>query len=181
MDWHIFSQTISNWLFILFIAGIPLLAYVRKINVYESFVIGAKEGFELAIRITPYLVAIMVAVGMFRAAGGFVSLAHAIQPFLNKIGFPSELLPLAVTRPFSGSAANGLFAEIAHTFGGNSFLAHAAATMMGSTETTFYVIAVYFGAANIRRTRYAIPVGLLADAVGVIAAVIVTRWYFGQL
>lgn len=178
MDWKIFSLNLSNWLFLSFVVGIPLHGYLRKVQIYQVFVTGAKDGFELAIRITPYLVAIIVAVGMFRAAGGFTSLAHLFNPWLNKIGFPSELLPLALIRPFSGSAATGLFAEIAHTFGGGSYLAHAAGTMMGSTETTLYMIAIYFGAANIYRTRYAIPVGLLADLVGVISAVLVTHWFY---
>jgi spore maturation protein B len=155
-----------------------LFAYFRKVNVYEAFIGGAKDGFDIAVKIIPYIVAIIVAVGMFRAAGGFELLAKLFAPVLSKIGFPVELLPLALTRPFSGSASNGLFAEIAHTYGGDSFLAHAAATMMGSTETTFYVIAVYFGAVAIRRTRYAVAAGLTADFVGVVVAVVVTRWFF---
>ena len=178
MDWHAVSSHCSNWLFLLFVAGIPLFGFLRKVNVFESFVIGAKEGFEIVIRIIPYLVGIVVGVGMFRAAGGFTLIGHWLSPLFHALGFPPELLPFALVRPFSGTAAKGILAEIAQTFGGNSFLAHAAATMMGSTETTFYVIAVYFGAASIRRTRYAIGAGLLADLVGVIMAVVVTHWFF---
>lgn len=173
--WQQIGDALSNWIFLLFIAGIPLFGYFRKVAVYESFVIGAKEGFELAIKILPYLIAIIVVVGMFRAAGGFSLIAASLGTTLAKIGFPQELLPLALIRPFSGSAANGMLAELANTYGGHSFIAHAAATMMGSTETTFYVIAVYFGAVAIRRTRHAVAVGLIADTVGVIAAVVVTH------
>jgi spore maturation protein B len=178
MDWKIISSVFSNWLFLLFIGGIPLVGYLRKVNVFESFALGAKDGFEIIVRIIPYLVGIIVGVGMFRAAGGFDWMAQALNPVLHFLGFPAELLPLALIRPFSGTAAKGVLAEIAHANGGHSFLAHAAATMMGSTETTFYVIAIYFGAVSIRRTRYAIASGLLADFVGVIVAVLVTHWFY---
>jgi spore maturation protein B len=178
MDWKTLTTHFSDWFFLLFIAGIPLIAFCRGVKVYESFVSGAKDGFEIAIKIIPYLIAIIVAIGMFRAAGGFGVLNRIFSPLLDRLGFPTELLPLAITRPFSGSASNGLLAELAHTFGGDSFIAHAAATMMGSTETTLYVLAVYFGAVSIRRTRYAVPVGLFADAIGIAAAVVVTHWFF---
>lgn len=170
---------LANGLFLSFIAGIPLYGYLKKVKVYESFIEGAKEGFHLAIKIIPYLVAMLVAIGMFRAAGGFELLGQALAPVTHLLGIPSELLPLAIMRPFSGSASNGMLAELIHTYGANSFIAQTAATLMGSTETTFYVIAVYFGAASIRRTRHAIPAGLIADAVGVIAAVWVCRWLLG--
>lgn len=166
------TNHLSDLIFLFFIGGIPLIGILRGIKVYESFVIGAKEGFELAIKIIPYLVAIIVAVGMFRAAGGFDLIAKTLAPVFSKLGFPSDLLPLAIVRPFSGAAAKGVFAEIAHHAGGDSFLAHAAGVMLGSTETTFYVLAVYFGAISIRRTRYAVPVGLFADIVGMIMAVV---------
>ncbi len=178
MDWKALSLSFSDWVFLLFIGGIPLYGFFRKVKVYESFVVGAKEGFEIGVRIIPYLVAIIVAVGMFRAAGGMDLLGNLLNPILHKLGFPIELLPLAIMRPFSGSGSTAILADLAHTFGGNSFITHAAATMMGSTETTFYVIAVYFGAVSIRRTRYAIPAGLLADLVGVIMAIVVTHWFY---
>jgi spore maturation protein B len=178
MDWKILSSHFSDYFFLLFIAGIPLIAFCRGIKVYESFVLGAKEGFDVAIKIIPYLIAILVAVGMFRAAGGFSLLGQALGPLLHRLGFPIELLPLALTRPFSGSASNALLADLAHSFGGDSFLAHAGAILMGSTETTLYVLAVYFGAASITRTRYALRVGLFADGVGVVMAIVVTHWFF---
>lgn len=172
------SSVISNSLLFAFIGGIPLLAATRKVNVFESFVTGAKEGFDIAIKIIPYLIGFLVAIGMFRAAGGFVLLAKLFSPLLTYLGFPVELLPMALIRPFSGGASNSLLVDIAHTYGGDSFLAHAAATMMGSTETTFYVIMIYFGAVGITRTRHAIPAGLIADFVGIMAAVLVTRWFY---
>lgn len=172
------SNLLSNSLIFAFIGGIPLLAACRRVNVFESFVQGGKEGFDIVIKIIPYLVAFLVGIGMFRAAGGFELLARALGPVLSKVGFPVNLLPIALVRPFSGSASNSLLADIAHTYGGQSYTAHAAATMIGSTETTFYVLMVYFGAVNIYRTRYAIPAGLIADIVGMIAAVVVTNFFY---
>jgi spore maturation protein B len=168
----------SNLLFLSFVVGIPVYAAYKKINVFDSFVSGAKEGFQTIIRILPYLVAMLVAIGMLRASGFFDLMGTLLSPLLSRWGIPSDILPLALVRPFSGSAANGIMAELIHEYGGNSYIAHLAATIMGSTETTFYVIAVYFGCVAITRTRYAIPAGLLADAVGVIASIIVCHYMF---
>ncbi len=178
MSLQTISTNFANGLFLGIIAIIPMYAYCRKVKVYESFVEGAKDGFNITIKIIPYLVAMLVAIGMFRASGAFDVITSWLSPLLTKLGMPPQVLPLALIRPFSGSAANGLLAELIHTYGGNSYISKVAATMMGSTETTFYVIAVYFGAANIRRTRHAIPAGLIADAAGIIAAVIVCRLVF---
>lgn len=169
---------LSNYVFLSFVAGIPLYAAYRKVKVYEVFIDGAKDGFQIAVKIIPYLVAMLVAIGMFRASGAIDLLAAVISPLLIQIGMPTEVLPLALIRPFSGSAANGLTAELIHTHGGDSFIANLAATIMGSTETTFYVIAVYFGAVNIQRTRHAIPVGLLADCAGVLASLWICQLVF---
>ncbi len=169
----------SNAIFLSLVAGIPLFAAARNIKVYESFIEGAKGGITIIIKIIPFLVGMLVAIGMFRASGAIDNLSHWLAPLLHKIGMPPEVLPLALIRPFSGSASNGLLAEMIHTHGGNAFISHLGATMMGSTETTFYVVALYFGAANIRRTRHAIPAGLIADAVGVIAAVFVCHALLG--
>ncbi|MDQ2993688.1 MAG: spore maturation protein [Pseudomonadota bacterium] len=157
------------------VVGIPFLAACRRVKVYESFIDGAKEGFDLIIKIFPYLLAMLVAVGMLRASGAFDLLDGLIGPTLERLGVPSAVVPLALIRPFSGSASNGILVDIIHHFGGDAFVSHLASTMMGSTETTFYVIAVYFGAAGITRTRYAIPAGLIADAVGIIASIVVCR------
>lgn len=157
----------------------PLYAMLRKVKVYEEFVEGAKDGFKTAVMIIPYLVAILVAVGMFRAAGGIEMLTRALKPVLDPLHFPSELLPLCLIRPLSGGGAQGLFAELVKQFGPDSLIARTAGTIYGSTETTFYVVAVYFGAVNIRRTRHAVPAGLITDAVGMIASITICKLMFG--
>lgn len=172
------ASQISNWIFLCFIVGIPLYGAIKKINVFDSFVVGAKQGFETSISIIPYLIAMLVAIGMLRASGFFELLGAALAPALSKLGMPAEILPLALIRPFSGSAATGVMADLIHTHGGNSYISMVAATMMGSTETTFYVVAVYFGSVNIKSTRHAIPAGLIADLAGMIAAVMVCRYMF---
>lgn len=173
-----YANQFSNWMFLAFVVGIPLYGAVKKINVFDAFVGGAKQGFETSVSIIPYLIAMIVAIGMLRASGFFELLGAILTPVLSKLGMPAELLPLALVRPFSGSAATGMMAEVIHQNGGNSLIAKMAATMMGSTETTFYVIAVYFGAVGIKRTRHAIPAGLLADLTGVIVSVMVCRYLF---
>lgn len=169
---------LSNILFLSFVVGIPLYGAIKKINVFDAFIFGAKEGFEISVGLIPYLIAMMVAIGMLRASGFFELMYTTLRPVLTSVGMPAELLPLALIRPFSGTAANGVMADLMHQFGGNSFIAKTAATMMGSTETTFYVIAVYFGAVNIRHTRHAIPAGLLADFAGVIASLCICHYLF---
>lgn len=168
---------LSNAIVLCFIVGIPLYGLIKKINVFDAFVMGAKQGFETSISIIPYLVGMMVAIGMLRASGFFDLLSSALAPVLTAIGMPADLIPLALIRPFSGSAANGVMAELIHENGGDSLISRTAATMMGSTETTFYVIAVYFGAVGIKRTRHAILAGLLADLAGIIASVMVCRYF----
>jgi spore maturation protein SpmA len=160
------------------VAFFPLYASLCKVSVYEEFVDGAKEGFQVSIRIIPYLVAIIAAVAMFRAAGGIDLTTRALGPLLNWIHFPTELLPLALMRPLSGSGANGIFAELIQSQGPDSILARMGGTILGSTETTFYVIAVYFGSVAIRRTRHAIAAGLIADVTGVAASIIICRLVF---
>jgi len=156
----------------------PLYASLRRVKVYEEFVEGAKEGFQTAVMIIPYLVAILVAIGMFREAGGIQMLSNALRPALDAVGFPTELVPLCLVRPLSGSGTLGLFSDLVKEFGPDSLIARTAGTIFGSTETTFYVIAVYFGAVNVRRTRHAVPAGLIADAVGIVASVIICRMMF---
>ena len=139
----------------------------------------AREGFQTAVMIIPYLVAILVAAGMFREAGGIALLTKALKPVLDLVQFPTELLPLCLMRPLSGSGTLGLLSDLIKEFGPDSLLARTGGTIFGSTETTFYVIAVYFGAVNVRRTRHAVPAGLIADAVGIVASVIICRMMFG--
>jgi len=160
-------------------AFFPLYGALSRVKVYEEFVEGAKEGFQVSIRIIPYLVAIIASVAMFRAAGGINIITRFLGPALNAIQFPTELLPLVIMRPLSGSGANGLFAELVQAHGPDSLLTHMGASIMGSTETTFYVVAVYFGSVAIRRTRHAVPAGLVADLTGVTASIIICRLVFG--
>lgn len=162
------------------ISFFPLYAALKRVPVYEEFVEGAKEGFHTAVRIIPFLVAILAAIGMFRAANGISLLSQWLSPVLSVIGLPVELLPLVLMRPLSGSGTTGIFSDIISQPGAaDSFAALLGGTIMGSTETTFYVIAVYFGSVAVRRTRHAVPAGLIADAVGVAASIIICHLMFG--
>jgi spore maturation protein SpmA len=153
----------------------PLYAASRGIKVYDEFVEGAKEGFGVILKIIPFLVTMLVAIGMFKGAGGIDLLSRLLSPILTPLQFPTDLLPLALMRPLSGSATLALLTDIVHRLGPDNIVSLTAATIYGSTETTFYVAAVYFGAVGIKQTRHAIPVGLLADLTGVIASVIICR------
>ena len=171
-------HTVSVWAIPVFLLGIPAYGAFRKVKVYESFVQGAKEGFQVGVRIIPYLAAILVAVGMLRSAGAIDLLARALDPLLRRIGMPAEILPLAVMRPLSGSGSMGIVAELIKTHGPDSFIARLAASAYGSTETTFYVLAVYFGSVGIRKTRYAVASGLIADIVSLFASLAVCKLMF---
>jgi len=172
-------NTISLLAIPFMLAFFPLYAALRRVKVYEQFVEGAKEGFQVAITIIPFLVAILVAVGLFRGAGGIDLISRGLRPVLDLLHFPTELLPMCLMRPLSGSGTLGMFTELVKEFGPDSLMARTAGTIFGSTETTFYVVAVYFGAVNVRRTRHAVPAGLIADAVGMVASVILCRIMFG--
>ncbi len=169
---------LSTFVLPLMIVGIPLYGLTKRVAVYESFVEGGKEGFTVAIRIIPYLVAILFAIGMFRASGAMDALASALGPAFRLIGFPPELLPMAIVRPLTGSGSAALVADLAATYGADDIRTRMGATMFGSTETTFYVIAVYFGAVGIKRTRHAIPAGLIADISAMLIAVWICRLLF---
>lgn len=172
------ATTVSAWAVPVMIGAILVAALFKRLPVYEEFVEGAKEGFQVGLRIIPFLVAMLVAMGMFRASGAIDVLKAAAAPLLGAIGFPPDLLPMAIMRPLSGSGAQGLLAEIAKTFGPDSLLGRQAATMVGCSETTFYVLAVYFGSVAITRTRHAVVVGLTAEAAGFLTAVWVCRLVF---
>ena len=161
------------------LAFFPLYAAARGLAVYEEFVEGAREGFDVAIRIIPYLVAILVAIGLFRGSGGIDLLTRALRPVLDLVRFPAELVPLALMRPLSGSGTLGLFTDLVKQLGPDNVIVRMAGTVFGSTETTFYVVAVYFGAVGVQRTRHAVPAGLVADAVGLVASVVICRIVFG--
>jgi spore maturation protein SpmA len=157
----------------------PLYAAAHGVKVYEEFVEGAKEGFSVILKIIPFLVTMLVAIGMFKGAGGIELLSRVLSPVLTPLHFPTDLLPLALMRPLSGSATLALLADIVHRLGPDNIVSLTAATIYGSTETTFYVAAVYFGAVGIKQTRHAIPAGLLADLTGVVASVIICRAVLG--
>ena len=178
---YIFSlagfTSISNWLIPMVVCGFLLFGYFRGVRVYEALTEGAKEGFEIAVRVIPFMVAIFVAIGMFRASTALDLLVTILSPITNLIGMPAEALPMALIRPLSGSGAFGVMSEIVNS-DPNSFLANLVSTMQGSTDTTFYVLAVYFGSVGILRSRYAVPVGLFADGVGVIASLAICHLVF---
>jgi spore maturation protein B len=161
------------------IIGFPLYGLYRRVPVYEEFVVGAKEGFQVAVNIIPYLVAILFAVGMFRASGAMDFFVEGLRPVLRPLGFPPEVLPMMITRPLTGSGSAAIVLDLMQRYGPDSIIVKMAATMFGSTETTFYVIAVYFGAVNVRKTRHAVPAGLIADISAMILAVYVVQWLFG--
>jgi len=175
-------KIILDWLSILAIPVIILIflgfGYLKKVRVYEAFVEGAKEGFDVGVKIIPYLVAMLVAIGMFRASGALDVLTWLMKPITTFIGMPSEVLPMALMRPLSGSGSIGVMTDLMKTYGPDSLIGFMSSTMFGSTETTFYVVAVYFGAVNIYKTRYALTAGLLADAAGLITAVYICRLLF---
>jgi spore maturation protein B len=161
------------------IIGFPLYGLFKRVPVYEEFVTGAKEGFQVAVNIIPYLVAILFAVAMFRASGAMDFFVEGLRPILAPLGFPPEVLPMMITRPLTGSGSAGIMLDLINRYGADSLIVKMAATMFGSTETTFYVIAVYFGAVNVRKTRHAVPAGLIADFSAMVLAVYVVRWMFG--
>lgn len=171
-------QSISLVAIPFLIGFFPLYASLRGVSVYEEFIEGAKEGIQVALRIFPYLVTILVAVGIFRAAGGIDILTRILSPLLDLIGLPPQVLPMVLVRPLSGSAATGLFAEIVKACGPDSYASQLAGTILGGTETTLYVLAVYFGSVAIRRGRHALAAGLLADAAGVAASLVICRLVF---
>lgn len=142
----------------------------KKVKVYETAVEGAKEGFQVAIRIIPYLVLMLVSIAIFRASGAMDVLIGVLRPVTEAMGFPAEVLPMAFMRPLSGSGSLGIMTEIMKVHGPDSFIGVLTSTLYGSTETTFYVLAVYFGAVGIRNTRHALPTGLFADFISFIAA-----------
>ena len=165
--------------------AIPLLILIfigygaiKKVKVYESFVEGAKDGFNIAVKIIPYLVAMLIAIGIFRAGGAMEWLIYILKPITNLIGMPAEALPMALMRPLSGSGSLGIMSENLAVYGPDSFIGILVSTLYGSTETTFYVLALYFGAVNVKNTRHALPVGLIADIAGILGALFIVKLLF---
>lgn len=157
------------------IVGFVALGFWKKVKVYETFIEGAKEGFNVAVMIIPYLVAILMAIGIFRSGGAMNWLVQILAPVTDLIGMPAEALPMALMRPLSGSGSLGIMAEIIAVHGPDSFIGILVSTMYGSTETTFFVLAVYFGAVNVKNTRHALPAGLISDLAGLLAALLIVR------
>ena len=169
----------STWAIPVLLFVIPVIAFIKKVKVYETFVDGAKEGFNVAVKIIPYLVAILVAIGMFRASGAMDLFIKLLSPLTDLIGLPAETLPAALMRPLSGSGSLGIATELMVEHGPDSFIGRLVSTFFGSTETTFYVIAVYFGAVGVKKTRHAIPGGLIGDLAGLLAALFICKIMFG--
>jgi spore maturation protein SpmB len=175
-----YGKRISPWIIPGLMAGFLGFGVLRRVRVYEIFVEGAKEGFQVAVRIIPYLVAILVAVGMFRASGALEHMVNWLGPWTGRLGLPAEALPMALMRPLSGSGAYGILASIIQdpAVGPDSYTGYLVSTLQGSTETTFYVLAVYFGAVQVRRIRYTLAAALTADLFAVIAAVAACTYLF---
>jgi len=176
-----FGRSISPWIIPGLMLGFLAFGVVRRVRIYEVFVEGAKEGFQVAIRIIPYLVAILVAVGMFRASGAMEAMVNMIGGLTSQLGMPAEALPMALLRPLSGSGAYGVMASIINEsgIGPDSYTGYLVSTLQGSTETTFYVLAVYFGAVQVRRIRHALAAALTADLIGIVAAVVICSFLYG--
>lgn len=175
------SGVVSNVMLFSIIISFIVMAFIRRINVYEAFIDGAKEGFSVAVKIIPYLIAILVAIGVFRASGAMDVLMSGIERMVEGMGFNSDFvaaLPTALMKPLSGSGARGLMIDTMNTYGADSFAGRLASTFQGATDTTFYIIAVYFGAVGIKNTRYAVPCGLIADFAGIIAAIVIAYLFF---
>ena len=178
----VYSTTFANVFLFLIIIGFILAGIRKKVNVYDAFVEGAKEGFTTAVRIIPYLVAILVAIGVFRASGAMDYLIGGIEKAVQFCGINSDFvggLPTAIMKPLSGSGARGLMVDAMTTYGADSFVGRLACIFQGSTDTTFYILAVYFGSVGIAKTRHAVPCGLIADAAGIISAIFICYLFFG--
>lgn len=169
-------EQISRWSIPLLILSIVVIGFLRGVPVYEAFIEGAEEGFETAIRIIPFLVGMLVAIGVFKASGAMEVMAKALEPITSLLHFPGEVLPLAIMRPLSGGGALGIAASLIETYGPDSFIGMLASTMQGSSDTTFYVLTVYFGSVGVIRYRYSLYVGLIADLTGLLASVFIINY-----
>jgi spore maturation protein SpmB len=176
------STLVANVTLFGIISAFILMATVRRVNVYEAFIEGAKEGFNVAIRIIPYLIAILVAIGVFRASGALDALVDGIGRVFTASGLRTDFipaLPTAIMKPLSGSGARGMMVDAMTTYGADSFVGRLASTFQGATDTTFYILALYFGSVGVRKTRHAVACGLIADFAGIIAAIFIAYLFFG--
>ena len=174
-------STFSFW-FIPFLIGFILLYGTwKKVPTYEAFVDGGKEGIKIAFSIIPFLVGMIVAISIFRASGALEFFLNMLRPLMQVLGVPTEIVPLAILRPISGNAALGVTADLIATYGPDSFIGRLASVMQGSTDTTLYVLTVYFGAVGIKKMGDALKIGLLADTVAIIASIIIVTFIFGRM
>ncbi|KIO63041.1 hypothetical protein B4064_0516 [Caldibacillus thermoamylovorans] len=173
-------STISLWMIPILIGFILIHGTWKKVPTYEAFVEGGKEGIKIAISIIPFLVGMLVAISIFRASGALEFFVGLLRPVLERIGVPPEIIPLAILRPISGNAALGVTSDLIATYGPDSFIGRLASVMQGSTDTTIYILTVYFGAVGIKKMGDALKIGLMADLIGYIASIIVVTIFFGM-
>lgn len=171
--------TISTWIIPCFLLIVLLTATYKRLPTYELFVEGGKEGVQMAFSLLPFLVGMIVSITILRSSGAIDAFIGIIAPILAFVGFPADILPLALVRPISGTASLGMMSEMIMTHGPDSFLGRLASTMQGSTDTTLYVLTIYFGSVRIKRMKYALKVGLLTDIIGIITSIIVVTLIFG--
>ncbi len=174
----VFLSKISVWIIPALLLLIPLWAYIKKVPVYDVFAEGAMEGVKTAVRIFPYIVTMLIAIAIFRDGGGLVYFSKLLSPVTELLGVPVQVAPLALVRPLSGSASLGMTAELLQTYGPDSFIGRMASVMQGSTDTTFYILTVYFGSQGIKKFRHAALVGIIADCAAFLAAVILCHFFF---
>ena len=177
-----YSSFAANFLLFSLIIGFLAAGFRKKVNMYDSFIEGAKEGFKTAVMIIPYLVAVLVAIGMFRASGAMGVITDWITSAVSALGIDAEwvgALPTALMKPLSGSGSRGMMVDVMNTYGADAFVSRVASCLQGSTDTTFYILAVYFGSVGVKKTRYAVPFALLADVVGSVSAILVASFFFG--
>jgi spore maturation protein B len=176
---QLITGTMAAWVIPVFLFTALVYAFVKRIDVFDTFVEGAQDGFSTSIKLIPFLVGMLAAIGVLRASGALDIFIAAVTPLLTRLNIPGDVVPLAIMRPISGSAALGITAEILQSRGPDSMLGRIASTMQGSTDTTLFVLTVYFGSVGIRRTRHALAAGLLADLAGFLAAITVCNMVFG--
>ncbi len=178
MTFQSVMNTLSLWILPVILITILTTGMIKKVPVYEVFTDGAKDGFKVAVNIIPYLVAILVSISMLRASGFIDLCGNLFSGILNHFSIPAEVLPLMIVRSLSGSAALGIFSDIANNFGPDAYATKLSAIIVGSSETTFYVLAVYFGSVGIKKVRYALLTGILADIIGILVAIMVAQLFF---
>jgi spore maturation protein B len=172
-------QLLSTFVIVAVLVGFPLYGVIKRVPVYEAFVEGAKEGFTLVMRIIPYMVGILVAMAMFRASGAMDFLLEGLRPVLSIVGIPPEILPMAITRPLTSSGSIGVLQDMIKAYGSNSLYVKMAAVIFGSSETTFYVIAVYFGSVNVTKVRHAVLAGLIAEGSAILGSIYLVKFMYG--